>query len=281
MNKLMTRIYSAMNAGEDLLLDQLQDDLHTAKVDGSIDTPEYKITAMGDDTLVIKDKINNELTRAIPQEDGIKLQEVIKTQDPTPTQTLTLNGPVTWVDGTGASNTGKLLEINGDISTVLVNDRKVTVQTKLLNKMGESQVEFSKSRARKFLVDKNNNIMATGWESSLGKLKKDHPDWKQVDSYDVSAYNSKIQKRFSSFSEENQKIFTKPYRRFAILDTNGKLKYITDVSNVGGLLKKNPGFTSMKEVEYRKSLQKSLKNFSDANREMIINNIYSKVEEIN
>lgn len=252
MNKLMTRIFSAMDNKESMILDQLETDIDIAKKDGKLDTEEYNITPMEDGSVVIHDKVNNELTKAVDTDEGITLSEI-------PGNTikdLVINGPVTWIDNSGNSSTGRLLEINGGLSQVELNGKIITVNTDLLNQMETTNKGFSKSRARKYLIDSSGNPVAMGWESSLGKLMKDHPDWKLVSEYDLHAYANKVTKKFSNFSEENQKLFTKPYRRYAILDSTGKHLYTVDMSNVKGILDKNPGWTAMKEVEFNKSQQK-------------------------
>lgn len=270
MNKLMTRIYSAMNNGEGPILDQLENDIQIAKEDGKLDTEEYNISPMEDGSVVIHDKVNNEDTKAVDTGEGITLSEIPGNTR----EDLVIGSPVTWVDSSGNSNTGRLIEINGGLSQVELNNKIITVNTDLLNQMKLTEDRgFSKSRARKYLVDGGGNLMAMGWESSLGKLQKDHPEWKLVSEYDLNAFKNGIEKRFSSFSLENQKLFTKQNRRYVVLDATGKLQHIVDIDNAKGLVEKNKDWTMVKEAAYNQKLQEKLAKFSDTTKNLILKNL--------
>lgn len=261
MNRLMQRIYSAMTNGENPVLDQVQNDIQLAKEFGEIDRSQYNMKSRDDGSILIHDKVHNEDTRAIDSEHGINLTEV-------PKNNLAVGDSVTWRDGE-RNRSGKLISVGDDTSHVDCDGKILSINTRSLSKMESENKEYSKSRARHFLVDPKGNLMATGWESSLGKLLKDHPDWKMVDQYNIDGYVADFQKRFSNLDPENQKLFTKPYRRYVILDDKGKFRFMVDITNAKGLLAQNPGWTMVREVEYNQSLQKRFSNFSKENQEFL------------
>lgn len=300
MNKLMDRIFSAMNNGEDLILDQLSNDIQLANEDGGLDTREYSITPNGDGSSTIHDKVNNEDTTASENQNGIELKDAPKNTNPE----IKVGGLVTWKDNNGNQLEGKLVSIADDgTCTIDSNGKQSLVNKELLTAMSDQpqatdhdqdqvqsgqgadqnqpvesapsngQQNFSKSRARKFLVNSKGEMMAMGWESSLGKLAKEHPDWKMVDMYDLDAYKNAITKKFSSFSPENQRVFTKTYRLYAVLDKSGKLQHIVDIDNAKGLVSKNPGWTMMKRYEYFKSLQDKMAGFSDVAKKAVLDSM--------
>lgn len=262
MNKFMQRIFSAQENGEDPILDQLESDIQLAKDLGKLDTDEYKMTVDPVGSVLIHDKVNNELTKATEIDGaGIKLVEIPIEKD---TSDLTLGGPVVWIDNSGNRNIGKLVEINDNLSKVEYNGKILTVKTDLIHSMDGVNKKFSSTRDRSYLVDKNGNIMAFGLRQSLGKLHKDNPDWKFMDQYDFNAYKNKLQKKFSNLSEDNQKLFTRQNRRFVLVDKSGKRQLTVDIDNVKGLLQKNPGWTAIKETVYNRNIQKNYSNMSSS-----------------
>lgn len=78
MNKFMQRIYSAMEAGEDQVIDQISSDIDLAKKSGNLDSEEYQITANKDDDPVIHDKVHDEYTKIKAIPGGYELEEVKK-----------------------------------------------------------------------------------------------------------------------------------------------------------------------------------------------------------
>lgn len=267
MNKFMTRMYAAQESGESPILDQIFSLIDQARSEGSVDTNDLKLTKQGDGSINIHDKTHNENTIAKPDEaGGIKLVEEIADSSPE----LEVGQLVSWKDKSGNACTGKLIEINGGLSQVQKGDEVISVSTDLLNQMNSNETHgFSSCTAsRRYLVDEKNNIMAFGYKSSLGKLAKDHPNWRMLTQYDFNAFKRKLNKRFSNLSEENQKIFTRQNRRFAILNGN-KLETIVDIDNVKGILNKNPGWTAMRETEYNRSIQKKFSNMSESTKKLI------------
>lgn len=67
--KFMTRIFSAIENDETAVLEQLDKDLDIAKEDGSCEGDQYVITA-SDDKVILHDKVNNEDTEIIEDENG-------------------------------------------------------------------------------------------------------------------------------------------------------------------------------------------------------------------
>lgn len=250
--KLMQRIFTAINKGEDPILDQLEQDLATAKKDGSLCTEEYDLRSQKDGSITIKDKINNEVTRAIESEDGIKLS---------PVRVLIKGNPVSWIDGTGTKQVGTLVETNGDESKVLLNGKLITVKTNILMSAQAPTKSYSKHRASMFLVDERGNLKAYGWLSSLMALKKANPSYKIITQYDWNALKSGLN-NIKQFSESLQKQFTRATRRWAVVDKSMKLIGIFDVTNARGLVKMNPGYTMMKEKDWNFRTQPKVKGFS-------------------
>lgn len=222
--------------------------------DEFIDTSQYSMKST-DGGVLIHDKVNDQLTKATNTDSGITLEDVSKTPK--------VDDEVTWVGTAGDKCIGILKGINGDLADVEVSGTIIQVKLELLNKMDNQNKQFSKSRARKFVIDDKNNLIATGWESSLGRILKDNQDYRMISSYDIDGYQFEITKKFSNLSEENQKLFTKPYRRYVVLDEEGKYKYLVDISNAKGLIAKNPGWSLIRESVYRRGLQEKLANFSE------------------
>lgn len=262
MNILMQRIFTAVNNGEDLILDQIQNDIQLANEMGSIDRKQYSIIKEDNNIYSIYDKVHGEVTKAIDSDHGINLTDV-------PKSNLAIGDSVTWRDGE-RNKTGRLISVGDDTSQVDCDGKILSINTRSLSKMEVSNQNYSKTRARHFLVDPKGNLMATGWESSLGKLLKEHPDWKMVDQYNIDNYISGFQKKFSNFDPENQKLFTRPYRRYVILDEHGKFRFMVDITNAKGLIAQNPGWTMIKEVEYNKSLQKKFSMFSEESKQILM-----------
>jgi len=250
-----------MNNDENPILDQVQNDIQLAKESGEVNRKQYSMTSQDDGSILIHDKIHNEDTRAIDSPHGINLTEV-------PKNNLAIGDSVTWRDGE-QNKAGRLISVGNDTSQVDCDGKILSINTRSLSKMDSENKEYSKSRARHFLVDPKGNLMATGWESSLGKLLKEHPDWKMVDQYNIDGYIADFQKRFSNLDPENQKLFTKPYRRYVILDEHGKFRFIVDITNAKGLIAHNPGWTMIREVDYNKSLQKNFSILSKENQDLL------------
>jgi hypothetical protein len=77
----MTRIFAAIEAEEDPILNQLEADIDVALEDGSLDTEEYSMERIGDNTLNILDKINNEVTIAEVTPTGVNLSNPKSPED--------------------------------------------------------------------------------------------------------------------------------------------------------------------------------------------------------
>lgn len=261
MNKLISRLYSAMANNEDLVVDQLENDIKLASEVGELDTTEYSIFSDDSGRMIIHDKVNDEFSEVVSSDDVIELRDIpaVKPKE----INFKVGDTVNWKTANGDLKTGtvenkrKSSDPNesGFVTVKLDDGTLVKVEKDKLTLDREMNAVFSKSRARKYLVDKNNNLIAFGWESSLGRLAKENPSYQIKSEYDINAYRNKIDKAFSNFSLENQKIFTKPYRRYVILDGTGKRVTTVDITNAKGIVKKNPSYTAVKEVEYNKSRQ--------------------------
>lgn len=79
--KLMTRIFAALDAGEDPILNQLETDLDVALEDGAVDTEEYSMERLSDDTISILDKVNDEVTIAEVTPTGVNLSNPKSPED--------------------------------------------------------------------------------------------------------------------------------------------------------------------------------------------------------
>lgn len=75
MNRLIQRIYSAMENQESQVLDQIANDIQEAKDKGSISTSQYDIENLGDNKVIITDKENGEKTLAEDAGSRIKLEK--------------------------------------------------------------------------------------------------------------------------------------------------------------------------------------------------------------
>lgn len=252
--KLMQRIYSAIINGEDPILDQLEHDLNQARLDGSLYTNEYSIRSYSDNVLSIKDKMNNQITIATFSDNDIQLSPA--------NSKLAPGTPVSWIDGEGSTHYGVLVSINGDKSDVKSGDKIISVSTMLLNSSDKLSKTFTKKRASMFLVDEKGNLMGYGWLQSLMTLKKSHPKWKLITNYDWNAVNNGI-KNIKQFSDSAQRMFTRSYRRYAVVDKSGKLIGIFDITNAKGIVAKTPGSTAIKEKEWNKLNQPKIKGFSN------------------
>jgi hypothetical protein len=251
-----------MANNEDLIVDQLENDIRLASEIGELNTTEYHIYSDDSGRMIIHDKVNDEFSEVINSDDVIELRDLpgAKPKD----TNFKVGDIVNWKTANGDIKTG-MVECKRDSSDpikkgfILVktdNGELIQIEKDKLTLDRDMNTVFSKSRARKYLVDKNNNLIAFGWESSLGRLAKENPSYQIKSEYDINAYRNKINKAFSEFSLENQKIFTKPYRRYVILDGNGKRVTTVDITNAKGIVKKNPSYTAIKEIEYNKSQQK-------------------------
>lgn len=259
MNHLTNRIYSALAEGEDEVLNQLEDDIMLASSCGEVNTLQYRIFTSSVGDLIINDKIHNEDTIVSKGDDDvIKLEDLPNDK---PQSKIVVGREVSWTDASGNHYKGKVLRANdenGDVTTVESNGKKISVKKDLIkpiDKKKDMNSTFSKSRARKYLINKNGIPEAFGWESSLGRIAKSHPDWKLVSEYDLNAYKNSLTKKFSMMSDDTQRSFTRPYRRYAVLDNKGELVHIVDITNAKGMVMKNPGWTMVREREYRQSLQ--------------------------
>lgn len=266
MNKLITRLYSAMANNEDLIVDQLENDIKLASEVGELDTTEYSIFSHDSGRMIIHDKVNDEFSEVLNSDDVIELRDLPGTK--TQNTNFKVGDTVNWKTANGDIKSGTVEDKlkttdplrKGFITVKLDDGTLVRVEKDKLTLDRDMNTVFSKSRARKYLVDKNNNLIAFGWESSLGRLAKENPSYQIKSEYDINAYRNKINKAFSEFSLENQKIFTKPYRRYVILNESGKRVTTVDITNAKGIIKKNPSYTAVKEVEYNKSQQPKYMN---------------------
>lgn len=249
---LMRRIFTAIANEEDQVLDQIEKDIATAKESGSLITDEYDLRRQLDGSITIKDKVNNEVTRAVENDNNIELS---------PVRSLIVGSSVTWVDGSGTRHIGTLMSTEGELSKVLLNGKLITVKTINLSQgNGTSTKNYSKARASMFLVDENGNLRAYGWLQSLSAMKKAHPKWKIITNYDWNALNNGL-KNIRQFSESLQKHFTRSTRRWAVCDKNMKLVGIFDVTNAKGLVKLNPGYSMMKEKDWNFRTQPKVSGF--------------------
>lgn len=118
-------------------------------------------------------------------------------------------------------------------------------------------------RSPAYLVDKDNSIIAEGSIENLKPIQEKKPESKIVDKFDFEQFNVLLAKKFSNFSPENQKLFTKPYRQFAVLNKFGKLHVITEIGNATDLINKNPGWSMVRLREYNLSKQPKQISFTD------------------
>jgi len=176
--------------------------------------------------------------------------------------------------------------IVADGKDILIHDKihnestKVTPSTEgfRLNDQTKSVKKFSRSKSHRYLVDENEHLIAIGSDRSLGRLKNAHNNWKLIDYFDWKKYETALSKKFSNLSDSNQKLFTLRYRRYAVLDERGKLKYLVDLNNARDLVSRNLGWSAIKESTYNSNLNDKLSNFSEVTRNKIIKDIYSAVE---
>lgn len=258
MNRLRTRIYSAMANGEHLILDQLDNDIRMASETGRLDTEQYTITFSNGFGLIY-DKVNREYSEISISDDVIELKDYPNNDNKT--KSLSKGDKVSWTNADGTTESGVIQNPNvGDNYALITCGHGYRKVNRDLLTKSSMNTTFSKSRARKYLVDQNNNLIAFGWEQSLGRLAKLNPSSTIKSEYDINKYRDKVQAAFSNFSLENQKLFTKPYRRYVILDQSNKYVTTVDVTNAKGIIQKNPTYTAIKEVEYNKSRQPSLVN---------------------
>lgn len=254
--RLMNRIFSAISNNEELILDQLERDLDSARSNGDkfLKTEEYSIKVLSNNVAEIFDNVNEESTMAVFSDNGIQLSPKAAN--------LIVGGPVTWIDGSGKKQIGTLIQLQGSVAKVKLNGSEITVDTMLLSQ-GDGTLDrnFSKKRASMFLVDENGNLKAYGWLSSLMALKLKNPTWKIITNYDWNAIQNGL-KNIKQFSEAAQKEFTKTYRIYAVIDKNNKLIGYFDITNAKGLVKSNPGYTAIKRKDYWQSIQPKIKNFS-------------------
>nr|DAK84311.1 MAG TPA: hypothetical protein [Caudoviricetes sp.] len=75
MNRLIQRIYSAMENQETPVLDQIANDIQEAREKGSIETSQYRIDNLGNGKVVITDSENGEKTLAEDAGSRIKLDK--------------------------------------------------------------------------------------------------------------------------------------------------------------------------------------------------------------
>ena len=68
--RLMSRLFSAVNDGDEELLNQVANDIETAKKDGSVETDELTYVDLGQNKVLITDNENQESTIAERAEDG-------------------------------------------------------------------------------------------------------------------------------------------------------------------------------------------------------------------
>lgn len=68
--RLMSRLFSAVNDGDEELLNQVANDIETAKKDGSVETDELTYVDLGENKVLITDNENQESTIAERAEDG-------------------------------------------------------------------------------------------------------------------------------------------------------------------------------------------------------------------
>lgn len=68
--RLMSRLFSAVNDGDEELLNQVANDIETAKKDGSVETDELTYVDLGENKVLITDNENQESTIAEKAEDG-------------------------------------------------------------------------------------------------------------------------------------------------------------------------------------------------------------------
>jgi len=217
MNKLMVRIFTAIENGEDAVLDQISSDIALTKELGPQKTKQYDTSLDKDGNVLIHDKVNNQVTKAVDNGNEILLEDI--------------------------------------------NNFDTKKSTK----------QFSNSRRRKFLVDKNGNLIAYGWDTSLGKLLNDNPGSRFEDHYDLNKYCESINARFSEFSEENQKYFARTTSRWAVLDDKGNLKGFYDILTSKTLVAQNENWKMIKRKDYLQEQSNKLACFSMDNRNKIMN----------
>jgi len=73
MNRLMTRIFSAIENGEDLVVEQFYSDIVETQYKGGISTPDYDMQLESDGSIDVTDKETGEGTKVIQAPEGIKL----------------------------------------------------------------------------------------------------------------------------------------------------------------------------------------------------------------
>lgn len=118
-------------------------------------------------------------------------------------------------------------------------------------------------RSPAYLVDKDNSLIAEGSIENLKPIQEKKPETKIVDKFDFEQFNVLLNKKFSKFSLDNQRLFTKPYKQFAVLNQFGKLHVITEIGNATDLVNKNPGWSMVRMREYNLSKQPKQVSFTN------------------
>jgi len=219
MNKLMIRIFSAYENQEDAVLDQIFSDIALTQELGPQQTKQYDTSLDDDGNVLIHDKVNDQVTKAI--ENGNEI----------------------------------LLEDMGNFT------------------IKKSTKNFANTKRRKFLVDKDGSLVAYGWDTNLGKQLADNPELTLVDHYDLKKHCETINAKFSNFSEENQKYFTRTSQRWAVLDEKGNLKGFYDIMISKTLVSKNEGWKMIRRRDYLQEQSDKLACFSAENQKKIIESL--------
>jgi len=171
------------------------------------------------------------------------------------------------------------LQSDGSID---VTDKRTGQGTKIIRvpdgfKLTAAQANTKDKRTPAYLIGADDTVIAEGSVNDLTNLSNRYPYARIVDKYDFSKLNDIIYKKFSNLSELAQKFFAKPYKQFAVLNDQGRLHVITEVGNATDLVNKNPGWKMIRLREYNQDLQEKLKNFSNKNKNMILNNLNSQL----
>lgn len=129
MNKLMQRIFTAQDRKEDKLLNQVQDDLELAQMEGQLDTDEFSMKKDNNGNIIVHDKVNNEDTKFTINDNEFTMEDLSN-------KLIELGTQVTWTDSDGTLHEGILVSINDNYATVNENGVNILVEYNLLTQTG-------------------------------------------------------------------------------------------------------------------------------------------------
>lgn len=183
--RFMQRLYSAQANGEDLILDQVQDDVESTLEGSPVDTEQYRMTKVDDGTVQVDDKVNNESTDIRAVDGGLEVEPSANRGFSSSTdRSLVIDRDGNIVAIGARQSLGRYVQENPGYRLVgyykYHRDRAQAQAPKLFSRGGGSQRSFTRSNYQYVVLNSRGKFMALQDLPNARGLVEKNPGWTMV-----------------------------------------------------------------------------------------------------